>query len=64
MGKVLHLRDKSLCLPPLQQLHYYYQIIRGIVEVVSIIKENINKEFIRIKKKRERNLFTLNGIKI
>lgn len=43
---------------------WYYQIIRGIVEVVSIIKENINKEFIRIKKKRERNLFTLNGIKI
>jgi hypothetical protein len=43
---------------------WYYQIIRGIVEVVSIIKENINKEFIRIKPKRERNLFTINGIKI
>lgn len=43
---------------------WYYQIIRGIVEIISIIKENINKEFIRVKKKRERNLFTLNGIKI
>jgi len=43
---------------------WYYQIIRGIIELISIVKENLNNQFVRLKKKRERNLFTINSIKI
>lgn len=43
---------------------WYYQIIKGIRELILHIKDNINDVFKTIKKKRERNLFNINGIKI